>query len=105
MRQEDFVIEEPEKIDIWALGLILYEMIGYCHPFVHKDTPKDRTYEDIRDNQLKFDGSLWSDVGQEGNNCHAWKLYTSIANNPLFFSERSDTMVSQEGSTRTADNQ
>ena len=71
-KETGFTIEQPEKIDVWALGLILYEMIGHEHPLVKIESREPAEIaRDINEQEPKFDGPKWINVDQRGNNKQA----------------------------------
>ncbi|CDH57715.1 predicted protein [Lichtheimia corymbifera JMRC:FSU:9682] len=77
-------IDEPEKVDIWALGLILYEMIARRHALVDK---KSLDYNDIManiyNNEPNFDYiASREDVGPEVKVIIQWCLKKNPAERP-----------------------
>ena len=47
------------KLDMWALGIILYQMVEGCHPFVEKDSNRDSVIiNNIIRNKLEFNKKI-----------------------------------------------
>ena len=47
------------KLDMWALGIILYQMVEGCHPFVEKNSKKNSSVIDnIIKNRLEFNKKI-----------------------------------------------
>ena len=46
------------KIDMWALGIILYQMVEGCHPFESKDGNDNNTINNILRNKLEFNKKI-----------------------------------------------
>ena len=46
------------KIDMWALGIILYQMVQGCHPFESKDGKDNNIINNILRNKLEFNKKI-----------------------------------------------
>ena len=47
------------KLDMWALGIILYQMVQGCHPFVEQNSKKNSSIiDDIINNNLEFNKKI-----------------------------------------------
>ena len=46
------------KIDMWALGIILYQMVEGCHPFESKDGKESTIINNILKNKLEFNKKI-----------------------------------------------
>ncbi|KAI7881770.1 kinase-like protein [Lichtheimia hyalospora FSU 10163] len=74
-KESGFTIQQPEKIDVWALGLILYEMIGHEHPLVKIESREPAEIaRDVNEQEPKFDGPKWMNVDQRVKYIIQWCL-------------------------------